>query len=53
VAAYEEPRAALAELIGRVGQTGDSLGASSQQMILTSREAGQAIDEIALVVPVR
>ena len=50
VVAYEESRAALAELIGRVGQTADALGVSSQEFASTSHAAGEAIGEIAVAV---
>jgi methyl-accepting chemotaxis protein len=50
VVAYEESRAALAELIGRVGQTADALGVSSQEFASTSHAAGESIGEIAVAV---
>lgn len=50
VEAYASARAALADMIGEVGNTAGTVSAASQQMASTSEEAGRAVGEIANAV---
>jgi len=50
VGSYNEMRAQLAELIGQVSHTAESLSATSEEMASTSEEAGRAVNEIAQAV---
>jgi methyl-accepting chemotaxis protein len=50
VVAYNEARASLGDLIGRVSASASAVSASSQQMASTSEEAGRAVGEIANAV---
>ena len=50
IEAYNSTAASLSDTIGHVVQTAGSVQSSSQQMALTSAEAGRATDEIAQAV---
>ena len=50
VDAYNQTRAALAELIGHVQASSSTVSSASQQMASTSEEAGKAVNEIAQAV---
>jgi methyl-accepting chemotaxis protein len=50
IAAYNEMRTQLSDLIGTVAHTSSQLGAASEQMASTSEEAGRAVGEIASAV---
>jgi methyl-accepting chemotaxis protein len=50
VSAYGAARETLREIIGQVSDTAGTLSASSEQMAMTSEEAGKAVGEIASAV---
>ncbi|MDW5596898.1 methyl-accepting chemotaxis protein [Conexibacter stalactiti] len=50
VAGYDEMRAKVAAMLGRIAQETQAVAAASQQMATTSEETGRAIGEIAAAV---
>jgi methyl-accepting chemotaxis protein len=50
MAAYNETRDGLGQMIGQVSHTATSIAGSSQEMASTSEEAGRAVEEIAHAV---
>jgi len=50
LAAYNSSRGQLAQLVGNVSSSAQTLSAASQQMATTSEEAGRAVGEIASAV---
>ncbi|HST40774.1 MAG TPA: methyl-accepting chemotaxis protein, partial [Conexibacter sp.] len=50
VAGYDEMRAKVAAMLGRIAQETEAVAAASQQMATTSEETGRAIGEIAAAV---
>ncbi len=50
IESYNEMRANLADMIGQIGHSSETVSAASQEMASTSEEAGRAVGEIASAV---